>query len=148
MRLCTQTPNTVQRVAANLPQTAQTAYFTVVGRCLITRIVGEVTTIIQDQDCNADLWSNPTVGADVALCAVLNIKTHAVGTMYTITGTFANAMVATTSGAVSPDSMVDYQGILVAAGTIDLKTSASNTGATKWTIQWVPLDPGSYIVVA
>ena len=40
----------VDRAAASLPQTAQTAYFTVAGgRVLVTAIIGEVTTIIQGQ---------------------------------------------------------------------------------------------------
>ena len=148
MQYNTLTPRTVQRAAANLPQTTQTAYFTVVGRVRVLSLVGEVTTEMHADANNVDLWANPTVGADVALCAVLDIASDAVGTIYTITGTFATAMVATTSGAVAPASQIPEPGILVAAGTIDLKTDASKTGATKWTIQYVPEDAGSYIVAA
>jgi len=134
----------VSRTAANLPATTQTAYFTVTGRVLITNIVGEVTTVIQAQTCNIDLWSNPTVGTDVALCAVADINADAVGTLYTITGTLADAIVPTTSGAVKAQA----NAILVTAGTIDLKTSATNTGATKWTLHYIPLDAGSTVVTA
>ena len=138
------TPRIVSKTAANLPQTTQTTYFTVTGRVLITQIVGEVTTEIQNQDCSIDLWSNPTVGADVALCTATEIKTDAVGTLYTITGTLSEALVATTSGAVTAQS----NAILVTAGTIDLKTSASNTGATKWTVHYIPLDASSSVTSA
>lgn len=135
---------TVQRAAANLPQTTQTAYFTVSGKVLITGIYGEVTTVIQTQANNTKLVANPTVGADVDLCAVNNITADAVGTIYNITGTLANAMVATTSGAM----IAQASPIVVAAGTIDLSCVASNTGATKWTIQYVPVDQGATIVAA
>jgi len=137
-------PRIVSRNAANLPQTTQTAYFTVTGRVLITQIVGEVTTVIQTQACDLDLWSNPTVGADVALCAVNNITADAEGTVYTITGTLADALVATTSGAVKSQA----NAVLVTAGTIDLKAAASNSGATKWTLHYIPLDSGSSVTTA
>jgi len=137
-------PIIVSRTAANLPATAQTAYFTVTGRVLVTNIVGEVTTVIQAQACNIDLWSNPTVGADVALCAVADINADAVGTLYTITGTLADAIVPTTSGAVKSQA----NAVIVTAGTIDLKTSATNTGATKWTLHYIPLDASSTVVTA
>jgi hypothetical protein len=137
-------PRIVERDAANLPQTTQTAYFTVSGRVLITQIVGEVTTVIETQDNNTKLVANPTVGADVDLCAVLNITADAEGTIYTITGTLADAMVATTSGAV----IAQASAVLVAAGTIDLYCAASNTGQTKWTVHYIPLDAGSTVVTA
>jgi hypothetical protein len=130
------------RAAANLPQSTTTAYFTVSGRVLVYAIVGEVTTVIENTGAvNIDLWSNPTVGADVALCAVADIANDAVGTLYTITGTLADAIIPTTSGAVK----MQANPVLVTAGTIDLKTSASKTGQTKWTIHWRPLDSGATI---
>ena len=135
----------LSRTAANLPATTQTAYFTVAGgKVLVLGIYGEVTTVIQTQACNLKIVSNPTVGADVDMCAVLNITAHAVGTFYNITGTVADALVATTSGAAKSQAIP----MIVAAGTIDLSTSATNTGATKWTIHYIALDPGATIVTA
>jgi hypothetical protein len=112
---------------------------------LVTSLVGEVTTITEDDGAiNTDLWSNPTVGADVALCTALDIANNAVGTMYFLTGTVSDALLSATSGAFTnqPNSFV------VSAGTIDLKTGASKTGATKWVLQYIPLDPGASVVVA
>jgi hypothetical protein len=135
----------VSRALATVPQTTQTPYFTVSGgKVLITDIYGEVTTAIQNQACNMSLVSNPTVGADVAMCAVLNVANAAVGTMYNITGTFTDAMVATVSGAFKGQSAAT----VVSAGSIDLLTSASNTGATKWVLMYVPIDPGASVVAA
>jgi hypothetical protein len=134
----------IERAAANLPQSTQTAYFTVTGRCLVTQIIGEVTTVIQTQANNTKLVSNPTVGADVDLCAVNDITGDTVGTIYNITGTLADAMIATASGAVKEQ----VSGIIVTAGTIDLNCAASSTGATKWTVHYIPIDAGSSITAA
>lgn len=132
------------RSAATLPATAATPYFTVTGRVKIVQILGEVTTLIQTQACNAKLIANPTVGADVDLCAVLDITAGAVGAQFSITGTLANAMVKTVSGA----GVYQAAPVLVTAGTIDFSTSATNTGATKWLVDYQPIDPGAIIVAA
>lgn len=132
----------VERSAAVLPATAATPYFIITGRVLITQIVGEVTTIASATATNLKLIANPTVGADVDMCAVVAIASDAVGTIYNITGTLANALVATTSGAV----IAQANSILVAAGSIDLSASATNTGATKWVLHYIPLDYNSKVV--
>jgi len=135
----------VERTAAALPQATQTAYFTVSGRVLITDITGEVTTQIEAQETVAKLIANPTVGADVDLCALLDWTGDAVGTLYHITGTVADAMVATTSGAYTAQALP----LVVAAGTIDLDTdNDSSTGETKWILSYLPLDDGATVVVA
>ena len=135
------TPRIVSRATEVLPATTQTPYFTVTGRVLITQIVGEVNTLITATAVDIKLIANPTVGADVDLCAALTITDDAVGTMYNITGTFANAMIATTSGAFEAQA----NAFVVAAGTIDLHTTATNLGQTKWTLHYIPLDIGSSV---
>jgi hypothetical protein len=135
-------PKIVHKAPVVLPQTAQTPYFRVTGRVLVTHIIGEVTTELDATGTNLDLWSSPSVGADVALCAVVAVASDTVGTLYTVTGTLANAMIATVSGAVSQQAAA----ILIADGTIDLKTSANNVGATKWTVRYKPIDAGATIV--
>ena len=138
-------PKIVERDSSTLPQTTQTAYFTVSGRILVTQIVGEVGTAnIGAVETLVEVISNPTVGADVNLCASKDINGDVIGTIYTVTGTLADAMIATTSGAVAAQSAP----IFVSAGTIDFKTSSSTTGQTKWTIHYIPLDSGSTVVAA
>lgn len=134
----TQTLKTVTKAAANLPQSTQSALFTIAGGRIRAKIYGEVTTVIETKANNTKLVSNPTVGADVDLCAVNDITADAVGTIYTITGTLASAMVATTSGAVIDQA--DW--VTIAAGTIDLSCAASSTGQTKWVLQYEAIDPG------
>lgn len=133
------------RAAANLPQTTTTAYFTVSGgKVLVLGIYGEVTTVIEAGTNNIKLISNPTTGADVDLCAQVDIDADAAGTMYNITGTLTDALVATTSGAFKAQA----SGVVVAAGTIDLYASASKTGQTKWTVIYQPIDDGASVVAA
>jgi len=135
----------VERAAAILPASTQTAYFTVTGRVLITQIVGEVTTVFDGTVNSIKLISNPTVGADVDICAALVVTSDVLGTIYNIDGTFANTMYENTSGAAEAQP----NPFIVAAGTIDLDATATDTtGATKWTIHYIPLDSGSTIVTA
>jgi hypothetical protein len=134
----------VARATAALPATAASAIFTVTGRIKLIDIKGVVTTLIQTQANNTKLIANPTVGADVDICAVNDITADAVGTVYSITGTLANAMVATTSGA----GVFQAAPLTVEAGTIDLSCAATNTGSVKWYIEYLPLDPGAKVIAA
>ena len=134
----------VERTSAILPASTQTPYFTVTGRVLMT-IVGEVTVVFDGTANSIKLIVNPTVGADVDICAAVVATSDAKGTIYNITGTLADAMVATTSGAV----IAQVVPILVAAGTIDLDATATDTtGSTKWVVHYTPLDPGSKVTAA
>ena len=121
-----------RRATATLPQTAQGALFTIAGGDVKFKIFGVVTTVIQTQLNNTKIVANPTTGADVDICTVNDITADAVGTTYTITGILADAMIATTSGAVA--DQVGF--ILGKPGTIDLSCSASNTGNIRWYCEW------------
>lgn len=132
------------RAPATLPATAGTAYFTVTGKVKIYNIIGEVTTAVQAQANAIKLIATPTVGAAVDLCATVESNAAALGSLFTITGTLANAMIKTVSGAVPSQASP----VIVTAGTIDLSTAATNTGATKWTVVWEPLEPGAAVFAA
>ena len=136
-------PTRVSKATATLPQSAAAAKFTITGgKVLICEIVGEVTTAIEAGANNMKLISNPTTGADVDLCAVVDIAAAAVGSMLHITGTLSDAMVITASGAYESQSSV----IAVAPGTIDVSCSASKTGSVKWTCFYIPIDEGAKVV--
>jgi hypothetical protein len=135
----------VDRTTAALPQTTQSALFTVTGgRVLITSIVGEVTTVIQTQANATKIVANPTTGTDVDLCATLDITADQVGCLYGITGLFSDAMVGANAGA----TVVPRNSVVVPVGTIDLSCAASNTGAAKWSITYIPLDNGASVTAA
>ena len=135
---------TVFRATAALPATTAAALFTVTGRVELLQVLGVVTTIVQTQANNTKLIANPTVGADVDLCAVNDISADAVGTVYGVTGTLADAMVATTSGA----GVKQADATVLEAGTLDLSCAATNTGSVKWMVKYRPLDPGARLFAA
>lgn len=132
------------RATAVLPATTQAAIFTITGRIQLVDIIGEVTTVIQTQANNLKITANPTVGADVDICAVTNVTAAAVGSQFSITGTFATGLVVTPSGAFVRQAA----STILTAGTLDLVTSATNTGSVKWTARYVPIDPGARVIAA
>ena len=135
----------VDRATATLPQTAQSALFTITGgRVLVTSIVGQVTTVLGATATNAKLVANPTTGTDVDLCAVLAIASKEAGTLFGITGLFSDAMVGANAGA----TVLPRNPVVLNVGTLDLNTSASDTGSVKWSITYVPLDDGASVVAA
>ena len=135
----------VDRATATLPQTTAGALFNVVGgRVAIMGILGEVTTIIQNQANNTKLTANPTTGTSVDLCAVLSIANDEVGCLYGITGLATDALV----GANAGSAPLPYGPIGGNRGTLDLDCAASNTGSVKWSIWYIPLDDGAYVTAA
>lgn len=135
----------VDKASFTLPATATGALFTVTGgRIILTSIVGEVTTVIQTQANNTKLISTPTVGTAVDMCAALDITADEVGCLYGITGIPANALIGTNAG-LTPH-MTNYQ--VIPIGTIGLNCAATNTGATKWSMTYIPLDDGASVAAA
>lgn len=135
----------VSKTAFTLPATATGALFTVAGgRVLITSILGEVTTAVQAQANAIKLVATPTTGTVNDLCATVESNGAALGTLLGVTGLAADAMVKSTGGGVSGLR----NPIVVAIGVIGLNTAATNTGATKWDITYVPLDDGATVVAA
>lgn len=136
----------VTKSAANLPATTTQSIFTVAnGRVLITRLTGEVTTVVQAQACNLKVTSAPTTGTAVDLASNLDINADEAGTLYLVEGD-GTALVGANAGAAL--SAVGMNPIEVPEGTIRIETSATNTGATKWEIWYIPLDVGASITSA
>lgn len=141
----TQMETVVVRAAANLPQTTTSSIFTIAGGpILVLNIIGEVTTVIQNQVNNTQLAAVPTVGSRTDLCVDLDIANHAVGTFYNITGTLANALVAATNGTAIGQATP----VVVPAGSISLDCAASNTGQVRWTLRYKPLGTGVTVTAA
>ena len=136
----------VVKTAATLPATTTQNIFTITGgRILITALIGEVTTIVQAQANNLKVTAAPTTGTAVDLASNLDINGKEAGTLFMIEcdGTAvvgANAG-AGMSGIGSPFAVVNI-------GVIRIETSATNTGATKWDLWYVPLDAGAAAVSA
>jgi len=135
----------VDRAAANLPQTATGALFTVTGgRVLITSIVGTVTTVIQAQANAVKLRATPTTGAVNDLSGTVDINAAAVGSLLAATGLAGDALVLSTGGGISQPR----NPLIVAIGSIGLNTAASNTGQIAWSVTYIPYDTGASLVAA
>jgi hypothetical protein len=135
----------VSRATATLPQSTTGTLFTVSGgRILLTSIVGEVTTAIQNQANNTKLVSTPTTGTAVDICAVLDIANDEAGCLYGITGIFSDAMVGANAGATT----LQQRATVIPVGTIKLSCAASNTGSVKWVMTYIPLDDGASVAAA
>lgn len=135
----------VARAAATLPATAQTPYFTVAGgKVLITGLIGIVTTIVQAQATTVQLIATPTVGTPVNLSnATGDLNAKEVGSTICLATTLGGTLVVAVAGA-NTFPIGNY--FVVQTGTIDFKTGATSTGATKWYLSYLPLDAGATVV--
>lgn len=151
-----------QRATATIPQSTTASIFTVTGgKVAITSLIGEVTTVIGATTVNFNVTYTPSGGAAADLCAATACTSDAVGTLYSVVSGIAADLLSIQSDTVAAVSPVlasevpnvTYapllrQPIVVRAGAVGFKTSASTTGAVKWTCTWVPIDDGATLVAA
>lgn len=141
----------VARATAALPQTATGNIYTVTGRVLVRRIIGEVTTVLTATATNLKVGFDPTgADANTDLSANLVVTSDPVGTLYTIVGVAATATKESgTTHMVLPAVNLPTEGIVLTTGVITLTTDASNTtGRVKWDLDYLPLVAGSTVVAA
>lgn len=109
-------------------------------------LIGRVTTIIQNQATNTKITVTPDALAAYDICANLDIDTFAAGTLLSITGTAANAMVGTTAvGSLAPGQANPVYVTCVTNGVISTVFGAASTGAIVWELLWRPLQAGSTV---
>jgi len=135
------------RAAADILDGTQKALFTVAGgRVLILGLIGEVSGAAVDSGAsNTSFVTNPTVGTDMAMCAVLDINADEEGSLYSITGTVGDAVVGGSGGG----AQMMANGIVVPEGTIDILTAADvGTGGALMGVDiwWFALDDGATVV--
>lgn len=138
----------VSRATETIPQTGTTALFNILGgKVLMTSIIGRITTAIGSAG-TMKLVANPTAstagGTD--LCAAVDMSSGVEGDLLSITGLPTTAMLVSNKGSVQT---MDYKGVAMSAGTLDLNTSdSSTTGDVRWVVTYVPLDDGAEMTVA
>lgn len=136
----------VTKSAATLPASTTQDIFTISGgRVLVRLLTGEVTTVIQSQACNLSVVHATTVGGDVTVASTVDINGDEAGTLYGVEGD-GTALVATSSGGFLQG--IGGGGFVLAEGTMNITTSATNTGATAWELWYIPLDDGATVVSA
>ena len=105
-------------------------------------LLREVTTLIGGANAtNLEFLPTCVTGARNDLCAQLDINGDVIGTIYSITGTAANAMV----DSAATFWTIQRTPIILAPGTIELHCAGSVTGAIAWTVWYYPLEPGAYV---
>lgn len=134
--------------AAVLPATATAHIFNVTGgRIIVTALVGTCTTVCSATATTVSVGSTPTSGTASAtgLATATAITSAEVGTLVSLPTGAKGALVvgtgATAGGAVQVQG--GSGGYVVNPGTIDITTSATNTGAFKWELWYLPLDDGA-----
>jgi len=127
-----------------LPATTTWDLFNVVWLVEITSIIGVVTTVIETQACNLKL-STVSNSATTDICADLDISADAAQSRFSITWTFANALINTAKWvpvAIQATSIVAQEGTIIAT------TSATNTWEVRWQVQYRPLTAWARIYAA
>jgi hypothetical protein len=133
----------VNRATATLPQGTLGHIFTVTGgRIVVTSLVGEVTTIVGATVTTVKVTSTPTVGTAVDLASATAITSLEAGGHITLPLTLGGALVVNNAGA---GQIPGALGFLVPAGSIDITTSANDTGSVKWSLTYIPYDDAATV---
>lgn len=142
-----------------LPASTSGDIFTVTGgRVVITSITGVVTTAIQNQACTLSVGHKPSGGSaqTTTLATATAVTNAAIGASVAVPpfssgSPQALAVLATTAVVPGTDlgTVITSGGIaMVPAGTIQVTTSATNTGAITYSVTYVPYDSGAVVTAA
>lgn len=125
--------------------------FSWTGSIGIVSIIGRVTTALEAATPQTiKLTCTPDALAATDLCATKDANAFGVGSLLTITGTLADAMIGTTAVgcAVSQASMITCTCVTNGKISTVFGTSGSKDGVIVWEILWIPLTPTSTLVAA
>lgn len=133
----------VEKATGTLAAETKTLFNVTGGKCLITSLVGEVTTAITVAN-SYKLQSNPTTGTTSDLVAATDIGTTdtPAGSLLGFDGIKASSI------QQGPGSVpVMMRPIAINTGTIE-HVSAGSDGAITWVLTYVPIDDGAAITAA
>lgn len=146
--------------AKTLPATGSGDIFTVTGgRVIITTLTGVVTTAIQNQACTLSVGHKPSGGSSqtttlATATSVINLALNASISVPPFSSGSPQALAVLAATAVVPcvadlGTLLSSGGLaMVPAGTIQVTTSATNTGAITYSVTWVPYDAGAVVTAA
>ncbi len=141
----------VTKAAAVLPATTTSTLYTVAGgHILLTGFWGICTTVCTSTATTLSVGLAPTTGtaSHVGLSTATAITSSEVGTWVGLGATAGAALIvggANGAGASGGFGQMGFAPIAVPLGTITLTTNATNTGAFKWYLTYVPLDTGASV---
>lgn len=125
-----------------------TTLFNYTGSIRILAVIGIVNKEMEAKTQNTKLAVVSDSLTAVDICANVDLTAAAVGTMLNITGTAANAMVATANGALAPGQANPVFATCTTGGIIRQVAGAENEGAITWNVLWEPVSPGATLTVA
>ncbi len=130
---------------ADLPATVAEATFEVEGgEVLVHLLYGRVTTVIETQTCNTKVTLNPDSGTSADVASNLDITADEVGTIYIVEGD-GSTLIGVNAGQTWAGAGLPHP-FIMNAGSIDIETSATNTGRIKWHVYYEPLTEGAQIL--
>jgi hypothetical protein len=136
----------VSAADANSPQGTVRNIFTIVtGRVLVTRLVGQVGTIIQTASSLWKLTHNPTVGSSVDLAADLEMNAFNAGSI--IHAELDGTAIIGTDG--QETVLADALGVLqceLDVGVIEWESGESTSGTCKWDLWYWPIEDGAHVL--
>ena len=143
--------------AKTLPASTTGHIFTVAGgRVIVTSLTGVISTAIQAQATTLSVGNTPTGGSasTASFCATLDLTGKAAGISLAVPQAKATALLASgADGTYLWNTTSGGQGVpitsggllIVPAGTIDVTTVATSTGAITWSVSYVPYDSGATV---
>lgn len=144
----------VNKASAILPATGLQTLFTVSGgRVLVKLLIGEVTVVFDGTANSLNVVHDPDVGAVGDLNAATVCTSDIAGTLYSVVGIQAALMGTQKEGGTEVPTHVlataPFAGFVLPAGVTKLQTTATDTtGATKWSMCYVPIDNGATVTAA
>lgn len=125
---------------------APDALFDVTGMCMITLMIGEVTSVI----ATSTSMSINTSTNDQVISASTQITTDAAGTIYLVTGDpdlgFNSAVAPGVDAAFSKDGQIAP--FFINDDQIEMNVNSAGTGLVDWTIYYLPLEDGATVAAA
>lgn len=130
--------------------TTSTLYTVAGGAVLITSFLGLCTTVCTATATTLSVGTAPTAGtaSHTGITTATAVTSSEVGTWVGLGATAGGALIvggANGAGASGGFAQGLQLPVVVSAGTITLTTSATNTGAFKWYLTYVPLDTGASV---
>lgn len=120
--------------------------FDVSGKCLITLLTGEVTSVI----ATSTSMSLNTSTSDAVIAASTQITTDAAGTLYIVSGDLGLGFNA--GGTPNVDAAVldvgTHAPFLVNDDTIEMNVNSAGTGLVEWILYYWPLEDGATVSAA
>lgn len=110
------------------------------------QIVGRVTTAIQAQATTVKLQVTSDALSAADLCTTKDVNAFAAGSLLTIPGAVASAMIGTTGVANAVSQITPSVMTCVTSGTIQPVFGAASTGAITWEMRWRPISKGASVV--